>query len=157
MDDPRDPRPAAPPGRGQVLHFPKAGAARVPADGDAQSTKAASELSTADLFALLWHAVADMLGTAAAATLLHRSAQRAAQDFPELAALSISRDALEYQFKVPEPWNQPVLAPPKALCALVRELWTLLTELTGTVVVNRLAQINELRERGIVPPREPQP
>jgi len=106
---------------------------------------------------LLWQALADILGTAAAATLLRRAAQRAAADWPELAALSIKRGELEYQYQVPEVWSEQAPKPAQALCELVRELWILLVELTGSVVVNRLTQVSELRDRGIVPPSARQP
>jgi hypothetical protein len=149
VDDPRDTRPLAHPGRGQLLRFPKADAAR--------GTAGATELSGGELFGLLWDALADVLGTAAAATLLRRAAQRAVAASPELAALEITRATLEYQYKVPDAWNEPTSEPPRALYELVRELWVFLVELTGSVVVARLLQVSELRERGIVPPREHHP
>ena len=153
MDDPRDTRPEIPAGQARVLHFRKV----TPPTGSAKSSERVAELSTSDLFALLWQALADILGTAAAATLLRRAAQRAATDWPELTALSITRRSLEYQYQVPEAWSEPTPKPPQALCELVRELWVLLLELTGSVVVNRLSRVSELRERGIAPPRERQP
>lgn len=118
---------------------------------------AGADLSAGDLFTILWEALADILGTAAAATLLRRAAQRAVPRWPELAVLSVTRDSLEYRYTVPSAWKAPALDPPEALCELARELWTLLIDLTGSVVVNRLAQIPELRDRGIVPQREEQP
>ena len=157
MDEPRDTRPLVHPGRGQLLKFPKAGAARGVAGEGVGGAARAAEPSAADLFALLWQALADVLGTAAAATLLRRAAQRASTASPELAGLEITRAALEYQYKVPSTWNESAPEPPQALCNLVRELWVLLVELTGSVVVARLLQVSELRERGIVPPREQQP
>jgi hypothetical protein len=157
VDDPSDTWPVVPPGRGQILHFPKASAARGPIEGNPQSASGITALSSADLFALLWQALADVLGTAATATLLRRAAQRAAVASPELAALSITREALEYQYKVPDTWGSVAPEPPTALCNLVRELWVFLVELTGSVVVARLLHISELRDHGIVPPREQQP
>ena len=153
MDDPRDSRPEVPAGQARVLHFRKAS----PPNGTAKSSERVAELSASDLFALLWHALADILGTAAAATLLRRAAQRAVTGWPELTALSITRGSLEYEYQVPESWNEPTLKPPQALCELVRELWVLLLELTGSVVVNRLSQVPELRDRGIAPPSTRQP
>ena len=123
--------------------------------GSAEENKrsgATGELSSAELFGLLWRALADVLGTAAAATLLRRAAQRAAHQCPELLALEITRATHEYQYKVPDAWNERAVAPAPALCELVRELWTFLIELTGSVVIGRLSQVPELRERGIVPP-----
>lgn len=156
MDDPRDNRPVIAPGRGQILQFPHA-AIRGEADGATKSPRAATELSSAALFALLWYSLADVLGTAAAATLLRRAAQRATAASPELAGLSIAREALEYGYRTPVSWGEPALGRPQALCDLVRELWALLVELTGPVVVARLLQVADLRDRGIVPPREPSP
>jgi len=113
-------------------------------------------LSAANIFDILWRALADILGTAAAATLLRRAALRALPRWPELAAISIRRERLEYGYTVPSAWNDPAPDAPQALRELARELWTILVELTGSVVVNRLAQIPELRDRGIVPKREEQ-
>ena len=135
MDDPRSSGPAvATPGR------------TVPV--------VTTHLTPGALFTILWEALADVLGTAAAATLLHRAAKRAAPHWPELADLVFTRDSLEHRYAVPAAWKEPAAGPPQALCALVRELWSLLEDLTGPVVVDRLAQIPELRERNVVPPRE---
>jgi hypothetical protein len=133
------------------LKFPKAGAAQHgSAEGDANGSADGAKLSAAELFALLWHNLADVLGTAAAATLLRRAAQRAVVAFPELSALEITREGLEYEYKVPGVWNEPS-DPPQALRGLVRELWGFLVELTGSVVVGRLSQVPELRASGLVP------
>jgi hypothetical protein len=112
------------------------------------------DVSAGDLFTILWEALADVLGTAAAATLLHRAAKRALPRWPELKDLAFTRDSLEHRYTVPLAWKEPTSGPPKALCALVQELWVLLVDLTGLVVVDRLAQIPELRERNVVPPSE---
>ena len=158
MDEPRDTRPLAPAGRGQILQFPKAGAGRQPAAAtEANGSAGAGELSGAELFALLWYALTDVLGTAAAATLLRRATLRPALTFPELCGLEITRATLEYQYKVPDAWRAPAPEPPAALFELVRELWTLLVELTGSVVVARLSQVPELSECGLVPPTERRP
>jgi hypothetical protein len=109
-----------------------------------------TELSAGDLFAILWSALADVLGTAAAATLLRRAAQRGAVHWPELAGLAITRERLEYRYSVPVSWRDPSADPPRALCELGRELCTLLVDLTGPVIVNRLAQIPELGSRGVI-------
>lgn len=154
MDDPRDFKPPAPPGGGQVLQFPTGGQARAHAGAGGHDASSTAEFSGSDLFATLWHALADILGTAAAATLLRRAAQGAAATFPELAALEITRVTLEYQYKVPAAWTRTAAEPPEALFLLVAELWTLLKELTGSVVVNHLAQVADLRECGLIPPRE---
>jgi hypothetical protein len=114
-----------------------------------------SELTDAELFALLWHALADMLGTAAAATLLRRAAQRASVAYPELSGVRIALSSLEYHYQVPARWTQAGSGSTEPLRQLVRELWPLLEELTGTVVVTRLEQVAQLRAHGLVPPRTP--
>jgi hypothetical protein len=123
---------------------------------DPDGGRLGADISAANIFDILWRALADILGTAAAATLLRRAALRALPRWPELAALSIRRDSLEYCYTVPSAWNDPAPDAPQALRELARELWTILVELTGHVVVNRLAQIPDLRDRGIVPQREEQ-
>jgi len=128
-----------------------------PREGDSGGGGAGAGLSAGDLFAVLWEALADILGTAATATLLRRAAQRAAPRWPELAALSITRESLDYRYSVPSAWREPALDPPQALCELARELSALLVDLTGAVVVNRLAQVPELRDRGIVAPAGVEP
>jgi hypothetical protein len=110
-------------------------------------------LSPGELFTVLWEALADVLGTAAAATLLRRSAKRAEPRWPELSGLAFTRERLEHRYAVPAAWKDAA-TPPRALCALVQELWALLVDLTGPVVVDRLAQIPELRDRNVVPPSE---
>jgi hypothetical protein len=127
-----------------------------PDDGDPDGSRPRADLSAANLFDILWCALADLLGTAAAATLLRRAALRALPRWPELAALSIRRERLEYVYTVPSAWNDPAPNPPQALRELARDLWTILVELTGSVVVNRLERIPELRDRGIVPRQEEQ-
>jgi hypothetical protein len=112
------------------------------------------DVPAGDLFTILWEALADVLGTAAAATLLRRAAKRALPRWPELKDLAFTRDSLEHRYIVPVTWREPTPGPPQALCALVQELWGLLIDLTGRVVVDRLARIPELRERNIVPPGE---
>ena len=131
---------------GQVLRLRKI----TPARG---APEAAAESSAADLFTLLWLGLADILGTAAAATLLRRAASRAVLGCPELAELAITRESLEYRYAVPSTWNDTATTT-HALRELTRELWTFLIDLTGSVVVNRLAQIPALRDRGIIPERE---
>ena len=132
-------------------------AGEVPCGGYPSGGGAGADLSAGALFTVLWESLADILGTAAAATLVRRAVQRAVSRWPELAALSITRESLEYRYTVPSAWEALAMDPPQALCELARELWTLLIDLTGSVVVNRLARIPELRDRGIVPEREEQP
>jgi hypothetical protein len=148
---------------GQLLHFRQAGSVHGPADvvGDTPPAPeqccvglSSSALSSADLFGILWRGLADILGTAAAATLLRRAAQRALPRWPELSAFCITREHLEYAYTLPSNWKKPIPAPPGALSAVARELWPLLVDLTGAVVVQRLAQLPELQASGILPSEE---
>jgi hypothetical protein len=86
---------------------------------------------------------------------LRRAAQRALPRCPELAALRIVRERLDYRYTLPANWTSPVEQLPGGLAALTCELWPLLVELTGSIVVQRLAQIPELRDRGILPTEAP--
>ena len=128
----------------------------LPCGGDPAGGGAGADLTACDLFTVLWEALADILGTAAAATLLRRAAKRAGARWPELAELTIARETLEYRYTVPPAWKEASPDPPEALCELARELWALLMDLTGSVIVNRLAKVPELRDRGIVPQQEKQ-
>jgi hypothetical protein len=121
------------------------------------SAAAGAELSIAALFTLLWDALADVLGTAATATLLRRAARRAAPRCPELGELTIAREKLEYRYTLPSAWAAGAEGTPLALRELVAELRPLLVELTGPVVVRRLERIPELRKRGIISPQEEEP
>jgi hypothetical protein len=108
-----------------------------------------------DLFALTWITLADLLGTAATATVLRRAARRATVEAPELQELVIKREGLEYTYDVPESWRQAQhnqsLA---ALRALMDDLGPLLVDLTGSIVVSRLEQLVPLREQGVLSPEE---
>jgi hypothetical protein len=115
-----------------------------------------AELSGAGLFTLLWESLADVLGTAATATLLRRAARRATPRSPELAELAITRDNLDYRYTVPSAWKEREDGTLLALRELVGELRPLLVEMTGQVVVRHLEKIPELRERGILSPQEEQ-
>jgi hypothetical protein len=94
-----------------------------------------------------------MLGTAAAAAIVRRAAQRAAVQSPELAELIVRRDALAYRYTLPPAWSkttQTAARGPGAFRPLVVEMGRLLVELTGSVVITRLEQVPELRDRGLV-------
>ena len=106
----------------------------------------ATERSAAILFKILWDALADVLGTAATATLVRRAARRAAPRCPELAELAIARENLEYRYTLPPAWKEPAEGTPLALSELVTELRPILIELTGQVVIRHLEQSPELRE-----------
>ena len=119
-------------------------------NGSPRVEGAGRELSEAALFAIVWDALADMLGTAAVAAVVRRAAQRASTERPELAGLVVVRQNLDYEYTLPRSWEHNTEHEPAALRVLVRELGRLLMELTGTVVLRRLEEIPELRARGIV-------
>jgi len=120
---------------------------RVREDGD-------GALDAAALFAIVWEAIAEVLGTAATAAIVRRAAGRAAPDNPELVDVIIRREKLEYRYTLPHVWSRRSAGPeeraPIALRALVAEIGRLLVELTGTVVIGRFEQIPELRARGLL-------
>lgn len=115
-------------------------------------------MSPADLFALLWGSLADLLGTAATAALLRRAAKRGELDCPELGRMVIAMNGLSYHYQLPESWvrqgdDQAVTA----LRRLALELRPLLIELAGPVVIRRLDRLTPLREHGIEFAEEGQP
>ena len=106
--------------------------------------------SAAELFELLWGSLADMLGTAATATLLRRAIKQAAAQTSWSEPVVVIRSGLDYEYRLPEAWQQP--GNEKAVGALrvvAAELRVLLVELTGPVVVRRLARLAPFREQGI--------
>jgi hypothetical protein len=106
--------------------------------------------SAAELFDVLWGSLADMLGTAATATLLRRAIKQAASQTSWSEPVVVIRNGLDYEYRLPEAWKQP--GNEKALGALrvvAAELRVLLVELTGPVVVRRLARLAPFREQGI--------
>src|SRR3954451_9806746 len=111
----------------------------------------------AALFTLLWDALADLLGTAATATLLKRAARRAADRSPQLAGLVIQRQGLTHGYACPDSWSNASRDGHRALQDLIAELRPLLVEMTGQVVIRHLEQVAELRERGLflAPQKEP--
>ena len=106
--------------------------------------------SAAELFDLLWESLADVLGTAAAATLLRRAIRQAASHTSWSEPVVVARNGLDYEYRLPDAWKQPgndeAVA---ALRAVAAELRMLLVELTGPVVVRRLGRLAPFRERGI--------
>src|SRR5437879_9645262 len=100
--------------------------------GAAPGSREDAELTTAQLFAFLWSALADTLGTAATAVLVRRSARGAALD-----QLAVRREELEYAYTLPPTWPAPAPAGFEELRELCRALRPLLVELTGTVALRR--------------------
>lgn len=110
--------------------------------------------TAAALFASLWDALADLLGTSAAAVLLRRAARHATGRSPELAEITIVREGLEYRYTLPRVWHERAGEPHLALRQLVAELLPLLANLTGSLALRHLAQVGDLREQGIIPRQE---
>src|SRR5438309_5380881 len=108
--------------------------------GDGRSSDPAAGLSAAARFNILWDSLADVLGTAAAATLLKRAARRAATRSPELAWLVFQREELRYGYSLPPAWKEESEGTPPALRELVTDLRPILVELTGQVVLRHLEQ-----------------
>jgi hypothetical protein len=106
--------------------------------------------SPAELFDLLWESLADVLGTAATATLLRRAVKRAASHTWESEPVVVAKNGLDYEYRLPETWKQPGNEEAfGALRVVAAELRVLLIELTGSVVIRRLGRLAPFRERGI--------
>jgi len=124
----------------------------VPDGGRSSADDLSAELRGAALFKLIWDSVADILGTAATATLLRRAARQAMIRSPELGELAVLRIDAGYTYALPRALVVKVEQTPVALRELVAALRPLLVELTGQVVVRRIEEIPELQERGILSP-----
>lgn len=106
--------------------------------------------SAAELFALLWESLADVLGTAAAAIILRRAIQQAAFRSACAERVIVVRNGLEYEYRVPETWEQPGNDEAvDGLRVVAAALRVLLVELTGPVVVTRLGRLAPFRKWGI--------
>jgi hypothetical protein len=99
----------------------------------------------------LWLALADVLGQTATAALLQRSIKRAAADAPPLGGVTITREQFGYRYSLPASWEDADETARLVVQSIVRQLWPLLAELTGPVVVERLRQNPVLRECGVLP------
>lgn len=114
------------------------------------SRRADDASSPAELFELLWESLADILGTAATATLVRRAIKRAAPHLSSAELVTVVRHGSDYEYRLLETWREPGNEEAlSALRALVVELRMLLIELTGPVVVRRLARLTSLRKLGI--------
>src|SRR5205807_796161 len=109
----------------------------------------------AELFAQLWEALADLLGTAATATLLRRAIQELGDGRPDLRDLLIRRDGLAYTFSVPASWHDEREQGVLALRDMARALQPILVQLTGDIVLRRLGRIDALRASGLFGGEEP--
>ena len=106
--------------------------------------------SAAELFDLLWGTLADVLGTAATATLLRRSIKQVAARTAWSEPVIVGRNGLDYTYRLPETWKQPGNDEAVDVFRIVAaQLRLLLIELTGPVVVTRLGQLAPLRKWGI--------
>ena len=106
--------------------------------------------SAAELFDVLWEALADVLGTAATATLLRRSIKQAAAHIAWSQPIIVVRHGPDYTYRLPETWTQPGNDEAVDVLRIVAaQLRVLLIELTGPVVVARLGQLAPLRKWGI--------
>ena len=118
-----------------------------------QVDPASKERTVEDLFVLLWETLADILGTAATAILLRRAIKRAISRWPLLAGITIKAERIEYQYRIPDAWQREHSGDGlNSLRAVVAELYPLLTELTGAIVIQRLERVAGLREAGLLPP-----
>lgn len=102
-----------------------------------------------EIFNVLWGALVEILGSPATATLLRRSTRRQLGDFPELGKLAITRKGFEYVYAVPPDWKHANEQSNAALQALVQDLYSLLFELTGPVVLHRLEALPQLAKYGL--------
>jgi hypothetical protein len=106
--------------------------------------------SPAQLFDLLWATLADVLGTAATATLLRRAIKRAASHTSWSEPVIVTKNGLDYNYRLPETWKEPGNEEAVgALRVVAAELRVLLVELTGSVVIRRLGRLAPFREWGI--------
>jgi hypothetical protein len=129
---------------------------KIPGPRDTRPRRASdgAELPVSALFIILWDTLADLLGTAATATLLKRAARRASARRPELSELVIDRQQLVYTYRCPAAWSSASTDGLPALRDLITELRPLLIEMTGQLVIQHLEQVLELRQRGLLTPQE---
>ncbi|HEY0481099.1 MAG TPA: hypothetical protein VGD37_26470 [Kofleriaceae bacterium] len=107
--------------------------------------------TAAQLFEQLRETLEDVLGTAATATFLRRSARRAAGRYPELAGVGITKQRLDYEYVLPQRWFD-THADTAALTAWVAELEHLLADLTGAVMIRKLRSVPALTSAGLFRP-----
>jgi hypothetical protein len=106
--------------------------------------------AAADLFALLWESLADLLGTAATATLVRRAIKQVSSRDAWPEPIVVARHGPDYAYRLPETWRQPGNEEAfNALRMVAMELRRILIELTGPVVVRRLARLASFRKLGI--------
>jgi hypothetical protein len=101
--------------------------------------------TAANLFDIMWETIADVIGTAATAALVRRSAKRLCDRNRELASVTITREGFDYRYSLPDAWRLAEGQAVAALRALARELSPLLVELTGPVIIRRLDAVGDLK------------
>lgn len=112
-------------------------------------------VTAAHLLAVLWTNLVDIMGTAAAASVLRRAVKRACVKLPELEALQIVREGWEYRCAAPEAWEHRHPAEVPAFAQMLHDdLYPILRELTGPIVLRRLERVPELAELGLHTPEE---
>jgi hypothetical protein len=105
--------------------------------------------TTASLFASVWSALDDLMGSSATATLVRRALKHASARHPGLGVLVIHRPQFVYEYAVPDRWSDNGHGR-EELDELMRALVPLLAELTGDIAVRRLRSIPDLRAAGLV-------
>lgn len=125
---------------------------RSPQDPPAEEPGLPEDYSAAALFDLLWENIADVLGAAATAALIRRSAKHVAERMPGSEGVKVTREGFTYRYVLPARWSERTDEPVEDLRALVRELMPLLAELTGPVVVRRIEALAEFQRCGLVHP-----
>ena len=101
--------------------------------------------TAARLFDIVWETIADVLGTAATATLVRRSAKRLSDRTRDSVGVVITREGFDYRYSLPDGWQRPEREAVAALRELARELSPLLVELTGRVLIRRLDAVRDLQ------------
>jgi hypothetical protein len=106
--------------------------------------------AAADLFGALWLALVDAIGPTATATLLQRSLKAAASAGADVDGVVIRREQFSYTYKLPAGWHSDGTMPIESLRRIGQSLVPLLVELTGVVVVRRLAEVPGLARCGVL-------
>jgi hypothetical protein len=96
------------------------------------------------LFAIVWETMSDLIGSAATAALVRRSAKRVTERNQQRECVSVTRVGIEFKYSVPAGWRAGDAEALSALRELAVELSPLLVELTGPVVIRRLVASTEL-------------
>lgn len=118
---------------------------------DVTGNEEGSDCVTSVLFDRLWVTLCDAFGCSAAAALLRRSHRRALKRCPALAGAIVERAGSTYRYTVPESWKSASSDSAGAFRVWLEELIPFLVELTGAVVVRRLAALPEFQRCPMIP------